>query len=92
MIKAFSYYTDCGHGWVRVQTAILEQLGIINEITGYSYIRGSYAYLEEDCDMTKFHHAYIAHNGYAPKYVTKHTDKQSKIRSYDRFHVSRIKS
>lgn len=87
MIKAFSYYTDGGHGWVRVPLAIVAQLGIANSISSYSYMRSSYAYLEEDSDMTKFHHAYTALNGYAPKYVAKHTEKQSKIRSYKRFHA-----
>ena len=44
------YYTDPGHGWFAVKTALLYRLDIEDKISPYSYTRGKTAYLEEDCD------------------------------------------
>lgn len=43
-------FNDPGHGWLRIRKADVERLGIGGEITRYSYQKGQYAYLEEDCD------------------------------------------
>ena len=53
----FEVYTDPGHGWVKVKISLLEKLGIAEQITSYSYMRGEYAYLEEDLDATTFRQA-----------------------------------
>ena len=45
-------YSDPGHGWARVPRRLLHQLGIAQDITPYSYQRGTLVYLEEDCDLT----------------------------------------
>jgi len=52
----YIYYTDPGHGWLQVRTVELIELGIVNDITPYSYLSndGLYAYLEEDLDMSTF--------------------------------------
>jgi ABC-type transport system substrate-binding protein len=50
----FEVYTDPGHGWAKVKISLLEKLGIAKEITSYSYMRGQYAYLEEDQDASTF--------------------------------------
>lgn len=47
-------FNDAGHGWLRVKTEELKKLGIADKITSCSYIKGNYAYLEEDCDMGTF--------------------------------------
>jgi hypothetical protein len=77
----FTYYTDCGHGWVRVKKQLLIKLGIENKITGYSYMRKDYVYLEEDCDLHTFEKA-LFDIGIAVILVQKHTNKTSKIRNY----------
>lgn len=48
------YFSDPGHGWLRVPRAMLTRLGIEEKITPFSYQRGQWVYLEEDCDMSRF--------------------------------------
>ena len=48
------YHSDPGHGWLAVKLVDLEMLGIAHKISGFSYVRGRTAYLEEDCDMSTF--------------------------------------
>lgn len=52
----YRFYEDAGHGWLSVPVDELVRLGIAEQISVYSYISPSlkYAYLEEDCDLTKF--------------------------------------
>lgn len=52
----YIYYTDPGHGWLRVRTVQLIELGIVDDISLYSYFSedGRYSYLEEDLDMSTF--------------------------------------
>ena len=50
----FPFYMDPGHGWLKVPMRLLKELGIEPRITAYSYRRGDFAYLEEDCDATTF--------------------------------------
>lgn len=47
------YYTDPGHGWLKIELSILEKIGIKDKITNYSYKKDDFAYLEEDCDLPK---------------------------------------
>ena len=51
MDKKLTFHYDAGHGWLEVDASELERLGIAGQISGYSYKRGSRAYLEEDCDV-----------------------------------------
>ena len=51
---SYKFYTDSGHGWLEVPLAELRELGIADKISGYSYIRGDFAYLEEDRDAGIF--------------------------------------
>lgn len=48
------FYTDGGHGWLKVPLTRLKKLGIAEKITGYSYMLTSNAYLEEDCDLSTY--------------------------------------
>lgn len=50
-------YSDPGHGWAAVPLTLLERLGLLDQITTYSYMRGRFAYLEEDCDLDRFMNA-----------------------------------
>jgi hypothetical protein len=76
-----NYYQDPGHGWVRVSIGLLHGLKIAHEITPYSYRREDYAYLEEDCDLSRLLAAAEA-AGITVKLRHFHTNKQSKIRGY----------
>jgi hypothetical protein len=86
MLKIFSYYSDPGHGWIKVPMSLLIDLEIAHKISRYSYMRKGFAYLEEDCDASTFFNAYRARYGIDPK-VKEYSarEKSSKIRSYDDF-------
>ena len=75
------YYQDPGHGWVRVSVGLLHGLKIAHEISPFSYRRNDYAYLEEDCDLSRLLTAAQA-AGIEIKLKQFHTNKQSKIRGY----------
>lgn len=79
-------FADPGHAWARFPKARLVKLGIADKITHYSYQRGSNAFLEEDCDLSLLLSALKA-QGYEIKFDESHTNKQSKIRSYQSYTV-----
>ena len=85
-MKKYDFYSDPGHGWLKVKRKELEELGIANKITEYSYQRGDFVYLEEDADASIFIEALEKKTGEEFNYnlhVRKHiTDKVSRIRSY----------
>jgi hypothetical protein len=83
-MKPVIYYTDPGHGWFAVKRAELAELGILGQVSHYSYQRGRTVYLEEDCDATLYFTAHKA-AGTVPPYIEKHTDKRHPIRSYSTF-------
>lgn len=80
--KVFDFYSDPGHGWLKVGKAILRELGIADKISGFSYMRGDHAFLEEDCDATVFYYAYQRKHGFPPRWKSHVADKSSRIRSY----------
>jgi hypothetical protein len=75
------YYQDPGHGWVRVSVGLLHGLKIAEDISPFSYRRNDYAYLEEDCDLSRLLAAAAA-AGITIKLKQHHTNKTSKIRGY----------
>jgi len=81
-----NYYQDPGHGWARVSVGLLHGLKIADQISAYSYRRNDYAYLEEDCDLSRLLIAAQA-AGIEIKLKQFHTNKTSKIRSYDQFNL-----
>jgi hypothetical protein len=80
------YYQDLAHGWARVSIGLLHGLKIAGDITPFSYRRGGYAYLEEDCDLSRLMQAAQA-AGITIKLKIFHTNKTSKIRSYDQYYL-----
>lgn len=83
-IKTYPSFSDPGHGWLKVPRKKLVELGILSMITGCSYQRGDYVYLEEDCDATTF--AAAMREEWTDKMQS--TDRQSKIRSYESFSMT----
>ena len=84
-MKTYKFYADPGHGWLAVKIEELMQLGIITQISSYSYMRGATAYLEEDCDASLFFNAYKDKYGSDPKHTYRHTNNRSPIRNYDSY-------
>jgi hypothetical protein len=87
-MKSITIYTDPSHGWAKVSLTELFNLEIQDKISTYSYIRSNakyaYAYLEEDCDLSTYLKA-LDDKGIKFRIIEKHTDKSSKIRSYNRY-------
>ena len=81
-----NFYQDPGHGWLAVPLPLLEQLGILDKVSGYSYMRGTMAHLEEDCDYSLFAAA-MREAGKVFTVREHHTNKRSKIRGYCRYHA-----
>ena len=79
MQKVFTLYKDNGHAWAKVPRKLLALLGILKDITGGSYQRGDYVYLEEDGDLDTFMKAYPLAT------FRVRTSATSRIRRYDRF-------
>ena len=75
-------YNDPGHAWAKVSIDTLKRLGLINQISSYSYINKNHAYLEEDCDLSLLLNTLDQLN---IRYKLKHNyaNKSSKIRNYD---------
>ena len=79
----YTYHQDPSHGWLAVPRARLNALGILLDISRYSYQRRDYVFLEEDCDLARFVHALRARN-IQPDFVEVFADP-CPIRDYDRF-------
>lgn len=98
-ITNLTFYSDPGHGWLKVPIKELKKLGIENDISSYSYMMGDYAYLEEDSDLSTYITALMKDNGYPEErrqefleffrnhVKQQYTDRQSKIRNYPRYEI-----
>lgn len=82
-----NFYEDPGHGWLAVPLPLLDQLGLLDQISSYSYMRGMLAHLEEDCDFGLFARAM---NDQGRLFTMKwhHTDQRSRIRNYCQFNAA----
>lgn len=88
-MKLYKFYNDPGHGWLAVKRKELVELGILGEISSYSYQRGNTVYLEEDGDASRFINACVRKGLCATtkdfRYESKYCENRSPIRSYDSF-------
>lgn len=78
------FYADPSHGWLAVKRTVLQQLGILHQITPYSYEKGATVYLEEDADATLFVET-AKKMGIEFDIDYKHTNGRSPVRSYKSF-------
>lgn len=85
----YQFYSDPGHGWLRVPYSELERLGIADKITHYSYTKGNNVFLEEDCDMSTFMKAKADLSEKVDIQVIR-CNRQSRIRSYQMYGGSRM--
>lgn len=80
------YIQDGGHGWFKVSIKQLIKLGIADRISSYSYWKGDYAYLEEDCDASTYFETLKEKGIEFPKIRDRIArEKRSKIRGYNTF-------
>jgi len=80
----FNKYDDPGHGWLKVTRKLIMKLGIENKISNFSYMRGDFVYLEEDCDLSLFLKK-MEDFGISVEIKTSYGNKSSKIRGYDSY-------
>ena len=78
----FDFYSDAGHGWLKVHILMLQKMGIDKNVTSFSYIHGGDVFLEEDCDAPMFMKKYEELFGKKPELNYHTTDKRSRIRNY----------
>ena len=87
----YVFFNDPGHAWLRVKRCELTELGIAGDISSFSYQKGIYVYLEEDCDAGVF---MLAKYGKDISFreleslgviQDKHTNSTSAIRGYDHY-------
>lgn len=82
MRKTFEFYSDAGHGWLKVDKRDILALSIQDKISGFSYKNGCNIYLEEDSDADCFLTSYKQAYGFEPT-INRHTsNKRSRIRNY----------
>ena len=77
-------YSDGGHAWGKVKRQVLVNLGLADKISSCSYQYKDNVYLEEDCDLALLFETLVALDTKI-KFVEKHTDSTSRIRSYSRY-------
>jgi len=85
-MKTYRFHSDSGHGWLAVKRIELIALGIIHQISPYSYENGNTVYLEEDADAQLFLDALI-NNGMECVFKESYKDGRSPIRSYEGFTI-----
>ena len=80
------YYADPGHGWVAVKRRMLEDLGITDQITPYSFQKGKTVYLEEDQDLGTLLTA-LDSKLIGVRLKEKHTNRYSPIRRFQPYAI-----
>jgi hypothetical protein len=78
------YHNDGGHGWYAVKRKKLESMGILSNVTGFSYERGETVYLEEDYDASLFFNALSEEEKKQIEVIGSYRDR-SPVRNYSRF-------
>jgi hypothetical protein len=73
--KTYVWANDGGHAWLSVGIAEIIRLGIQGKISSFSYVKGSTAYLEEDCDAAHFINAKQALGETVETRAGKHWDR-----------------
>lgn len=85
MMKRFDFVSDDAHGWLKVPVRELERLGIVDQISAFSYVKGDMAYLEEDRDMKVFTDARDARGEGDIRMIEHSRRGTSRIRKYPSF-------
>ena len=78
-------YNDPSHAWGKVKRKVLDNLGIAQQVSSYSYQYKDNVYLEEDADLSLVCRHLLFNTNVQIKFVEKHTNRDSRIRSYERY-------
>lgn len=94
MRRTFELISDPGHGWLKVDFATLEKLGLkLGDFSSCSYLffnrnKGAmspFILLEEDCDATLFLKAYREKTGQEARTRVRYTDRAA-VRFHPRYY------
>jgi hypothetical protein len=77
-------YSDPSHAFGKCKRQVLVNLGIANKVSTYSYQYKDNVYLEEDCDLPLLCSTLMALDTRI-KFVEKHTNRNSRVRSYEHY-------
>ena len=79
----YVFHSDPGHAWLEVPRDELKKLGILSDISCFSYQDGESVFLEEDCDFPIFLEAKkkVGQKFDKSSYVEEHTNSDSYIRN-----------
>ena len=84
-MRAFKFFSDPGHGWLRVDIASAKAVGLEpSNFSQWSYQYNHWLYLEEDCDASLFVKAYMDKHNRAPTIHEHVSENSSAIRNYPR--------
>jgi hypothetical protein len=78
-------YNDPSHAWGKVKRKVLDNLGIAQQVSSHSYQYKDNVYLEEDADLALVCRNLLFNSDVQIKFVEKHTNRDSRIRSYERY-------
>jgi len=78
-------YNDPSHAWGKVKRKVLDNLGLAQQVSSYSYQYKDNVYLEEDADLLLVCRHLLFNSDVQIKFVEKHTNRDSRIRSYERY-------
>ena len=78
-------YNDPSHAWGKVKRKVLDNLGLSQQVSSYSYQYKDNVYLEEDADLALVCRNLLFNSDVQIKFVEKHTNRDSRIRSYERY-------
>lgn len=87
-----TFNSDPGHGWLAVPLPLLVRLDLLDKISTYSYLRGQWAHLEEDCDASVFLAAARAAGLEVKLRERNCRERISRIRGYDHYSPSRARA
>src|SRR5690349_20594836 len=86
VFMSYEFFSDPGHGWLKVPLKEIEQLGLLDKISNCSYANAGYIYLEEDCDLPLFLQAKYGDQPrkeiWQSEIMRHHTNNASRIRTY----------
>ena len=84
--RTLTLHNDPSHGWLEVKRSDLIALKIEDNISHFSYEKGSKVYLEEDNDLMTYLRAASAAGWSVDIAHTVHTNSDSFIRLLNRYH------
>ncbi len=78
-------YNDPSHAWGKVKRKVLDNLGLAQQVSIHRYQYKDNVYLEEDADLLLVCRHLLFNSDVQIKFVEKHTNRDSRIRSYERY-------